>query len=103
AISIHLCHTKLARIIYLFYPQHAVWAVDHLLHVVFANGISERNKNFIVANDFACQLNGMAGSPSFALLNKMAFNVWKSKPCIVLDFFTQVSNNENEFVDAGLV
>ena len=51
-VGTHFCHAKLPRIIYLLYPQHAVRAVDHFLYVVLADGVSQRNKNFVVTYNF---------------------------------------------------
>src|SRR6478735_11127650 len=93
----NFCNTKTARIIYFFYTQHAITTVHYFFYVIIANGIAKHYKHFIIANNVFSKFNSMTCTLSFILINKMAMKIRVSLLHIILDFFTEITNDKNKF------
>src|SRR5436190_10897366 len=78
-------------------------AINDGMHVIFANGVTQRNKYFFASHNAACQSYGMTNALPVCLVNKMSSDGRIFLSDIVLDLIAQVAHDKNKFLDASFI
>ena len=101
AVVLQFGHPEIPGVVDPFYAQKGMGLIEHILYLVFADGVAEYDEDLVLPDDASGEENGMTDALAFVLVNKMNRQLGIFLPYEVLDLFSQVTYDKDKFVDSG--
>jgi hypothetical protein len=101
AIVFQFGDPEVAGVIHPFHAKQGVGLAEHVLYIIFADGVAQDNKDFVISNDMAGEQYGMADALSFVLIDEMGRQLRVFLFDEILDLLAKIAYDKNKLGDTG--